>query len=248
MNDSPAPTDPAVPHPQYDALRSSWGITPEGHAAVDALHAELHAEEPDRARGRGARLALCAASRCSRRGSPTGGTIPTPSAGSKRSRTRACKRRRWRAGDGSAARHRRAGRDRARRRRRGLGREDAVGATCGAAGSNGGRCAADRAPLERQPQRLRAPLPAHRGAQAARQRRQRDRRQDRRARARARRRRARRARATPPPAPSSTRSAIRATRPSGATTRLPTRRAGGALGTTSPSTSTVTSAASARES
>ena len=48
MNDEPAPTDPTVPHPQYDELRSALGDHPEGHAAVDALHAELHADEPDR--------------------------------------------------------------------------------------------------------------------------------------------------------------------------------------------------------
>ena len=49
MSDAPVPPNPDVPHPQYAELRSVLGEHPEGHAAVDALHTELHADEPDRA-------------------------------------------------------------------------------------------------------------------------------------------------------------------------------------------------------
>ncbi len=49
MNDSPAPTDPGVPHPAYDELRAALGEDAPAHAHVDALQAELHADEPDRA-------------------------------------------------------------------------------------------------------------------------------------------------------------------------------------------------------
>ncbi len=49
MNDERFPLDPQAPHPPYDELRSALGEHPEGHAAVDALQAELHAEQPDRA-------------------------------------------------------------------------------------------------------------------------------------------------------------------------------------------------------
>ncbi|MEA2663693.1 MAG: hypothetical protein QOI11_637 [Candidatus Eremiobacteraeota bacterium] len=49
MSDAPVPPNPDVPHPEYDELRSALGDHSEGHAAVDALQAELHAPEPDRA-------------------------------------------------------------------------------------------------------------------------------------------------------------------------------------------------------
>jgi predicted component of type VI protein secretion system len=48
MNDSPSPTDPVVPHPEYDELHSALADDPAGRAHVEALRAELHADEPDR--------------------------------------------------------------------------------------------------------------------------------------------------------------------------------------------------------
>ncbi len=38
---------PDVPHPPYDELRAALGGDAHGTSSVDALHAELHADEPD---------------------------------------------------------------------------------------------------------------------------------------------------------------------------------------------------------
>jgi hypothetical protein len=43
MNDSDRP---ATPHPPYDDYRSALGEHPQGHAAIDDLHAALHEDEP----------------------------------------------------------------------------------------------------------------------------------------------------------------------------------------------------------
>ncbi|GAC1418567.1 MAG: hypothetical protein NVSMB5_10060 [Candidatus Velthaea sp.] len=44
MNES----DPnSAPHPPYEELRSALGEHPEGHAALDDLHASLHAPAPE---------------------------------------------------------------------------------------------------------------------------------------------------------------------------------------------------------
>ncbi|MFN2460459.1 MAG: hypothetical protein ABR591_07210 [Candidatus Velthaea sp.] len=43
MNDEPA----GVPHPPYDELRAALGDRPEGHAAVDDLHAAMNAPAPE---------------------------------------------------------------------------------------------------------------------------------------------------------------------------------------------------------
>lgn len=37
------------PHPPYDQLRADLGTHPEGHAALDDLHATMNASEPKRA-------------------------------------------------------------------------------------------------------------------------------------------------------------------------------------------------------
>lgn len=37
---------PTIPHPPYDEFRTALGDHPEGHAALDDLHAGLHAAEP----------------------------------------------------------------------------------------------------------------------------------------------------------------------------------------------------------
>ena len=49
MHDSgqPAGSQPDVPHPPYEELRSALGDGADGTASVDALQAELHAERPD---------------------------------------------------------------------------------------------------------------------------------------------------------------------------------------------------------
>ncbi|MDQ6927014.1 MAG: hypothetical protein M3154_12385 [Candidatus Eremiobacteraeota bacterium] len=44
MNDSGRPD---TPHPPYDEIRAAAGNDPQATRAVDALHAELHAVEPD---------------------------------------------------------------------------------------------------------------------------------------------------------------------------------------------------------
>ncbi|HEX3548953.1 MAG TPA: hypothetical protein VHT53_01170 [Candidatus Elarobacter sp.] len=46
MNDS---GKPAVPHPPYDELRAALGDDAQGATSVDALQAELHADEPNAA-------------------------------------------------------------------------------------------------------------------------------------------------------------------------------------------------------
>lgn len=38
---------PSVPHPPYEDLRAAAGSDAEVRAQVDALHAEMHAREPD---------------------------------------------------------------------------------------------------------------------------------------------------------------------------------------------------------
>ena len=38
---------PQTPHPPYDRFRSALGDHAEGHAAVDDLHAALHADSPN---------------------------------------------------------------------------------------------------------------------------------------------------------------------------------------------------------
>lgn len=35
---------PEIPHPPYEELRSALGDHPEGHAALDELHATLHGD------------------------------------------------------------------------------------------------------------------------------------------------------------------------------------------------------------
>jgi hypothetical protein len=47
MNDDSS--RPGVPHPPYDELRTAAGDDASAARSVDALHAELHADEPDRA-------------------------------------------------------------------------------------------------------------------------------------------------------------------------------------------------------
>lgn len=37
---------PPIPHPPYDELRSDGAAHPDAYAAIDELHAELHAPEP----------------------------------------------------------------------------------------------------------------------------------------------------------------------------------------------------------
>lgn len=37
---------PEIPHPPYDEFRSALGDHPEGHAALDDLHASLHDPQP----------------------------------------------------------------------------------------------------------------------------------------------------------------------------------------------------------
>ena len=44
MNDSGLPD---TPHPPYDEMRTAAAADPQATQSVDALHAELHAAEPD---------------------------------------------------------------------------------------------------------------------------------------------------------------------------------------------------------
>ena len=43
----PGSGPPDVPHPPYDELRAAAGDHPQAGESVDALQAELHADEPD---------------------------------------------------------------------------------------------------------------------------------------------------------------------------------------------------------
>jgi hypothetical protein len=48
MSDSGRPdVPPEVPHPPYDELRAALGDDAHGAESVDALHDELHSDQPD---------------------------------------------------------------------------------------------------------------------------------------------------------------------------------------------------------
>jgi len=88
MSDS---VPPDVPHPPYDELHAALTDDPHAAQSVEALRAQMSAEKPDAASVE-RQAGVLRGIPCSRRGSPTGGTIPTRNAGSRRSRTRGSKR------------------------------------------------------------------------------------------------------------------------------------------------------------